>query len=337
MTTCSASVLDETGYAPRVERRFYKWTNDPFMPVEFSVAAYRFGHSMIRGGYKLNTFVPFRPTFTPDPVSQNPLGHFGGFRILPRFWTIEWARFFEVDGTAIGMEGPQPSRLIDSKLANVLAALPPEIGGSRPSLIDRNLTRGARLLLPSGQDVAAYMGADILSDAELELPGGGPAPLWYYILKEAQVQAQGQHLGQVGGRIVAEVFLGLLEKDQSSYLRNQPGWTPFLPAASQGDFTMPDLISFTGHGLDKISGPGGGGPEDQADPAEVGPADPAVGLVVRLSQVLRADLHPAPKTDKATLDRASRRVVEISSARRDAPTAAQVDRSCWRAHQARTS
>jgi hypothetical protein len=252
------SVLDETGYSPRVERRFYKWTNDPFMPVEFSVAAYRFGHSMIRGGYKLNTFVPFRPTFTPDPVSQNPLGHFGGFRILPRFWTIEWARFFEVDPTPIGIDGPQASRLIDSKLANVLAALPPEIGGTRPSLIDRNLTRGARLLLPSGQDVAAYMGADILSDAELELPGGGPAPLWYYILKEAQVQAQGHHLGQVGGRIVAEVFLGLLEKDQSSYLRNQPGWTPFLPAATEADFTLPDLISFTGHGLDKISGPGGG-------------------------------------------------------------------------------
>jgi Animal haem peroxidase len=253
-------VLDETGYSPRVERRYYQWQYDPFMPVEFSVAAYRFGHSMIRGRYKLNSFVPALPTFTDRPVSENPRSHFGGFRILPPFWTIEWARFVEVDPTPIGIDGPQPSRLIDSKLANVLAALPPEIGGSRPSLIDRNLTRGARLLLPSGQDVAAYMGAEVLSDAELELPGGGPAPLWYYILKEAQVQAQGHHLGQVGGRIVAEVFLGLLEKDQSSYLRNQPGWKPFLPSANEGDYAMPDLISFTGHGLDKISGPGGGSP-----------------------------------------------------------------------------
>ena len=98
------------------------------------------------------------------------------------------------------------------------------------------------------------MGHDPLTDADLELPGGGPAPLWYYILKEASVQAGGQHLGQVGGRIVAEVFLGLLEKDPSSYLRNDPRWKPFLPSAQAGDFTMPDLVTFSGHGLQTISG-----------------------------------------------------------------------------------
>ena len=248
-------VLDESGPYPRVDRHFYRWTNDPFMPVEFSVAAYRFGHSMIRGRYRLNTLVGPLPTFTADPVGQEPLGHFGGFRILPPFWTIEWARFFEVDGA--GKDELQASRLIDTKLADPLKALPPEIGGERPSLIDRNLTRSTRLLLPSGQDVAWYMGADVLSDAELALPDGGPAPLWYYVLKEAQVQAGGRHLGQVGGRIVAEVFLGLLEKDPSSYLRNEPRWKPFLPSATAGDFTMPDLIAFTGHGLGVTDLPGG--------------------------------------------------------------------------------
>jgi hypothetical protein len=253
-------VLDETGPYPRVDRRFYKWVNDPFMPVEFSVAAYRFGHSMIRGRYRLNSLVGPLPTFLPGSVNDDPLGHFGGFRALPRFWTIEWARFFEVDGGAFGVTEPQPTRLIDADLADPLKDLPVEIGGSRPSLIDRNLTRGVRLLLPSGQDVAWYMGADVLTDEELALPGGGPAPLWYYVLKEAHVQADGVHLGQVGGRIVAEVFLGLLEKDQSSYLRNQPDWRPFLDAATAGDFTMPDLLRFAGHGLDRTGLPGGGGP-----------------------------------------------------------------------------
>jgi hypothetical protein len=258
-----ASVLDESGRRPVVHRDFYTWKKDPYMPVEFSVAAYRFGHSQIRGRYKLNTLVgplrTFLPTSTHDPATR--LQHFGGFRILPPLWTIEWGRFFEIAG-APGADALQPTRLIDTKLADPLAELPPEIGGNRPSLIDRNLTRGARLLLPSGQDVADHMGAAVLSDADLALPGGGPAPLWYYILKEAEVQAGGRHLGEVGGRIVAEVFLGLLEKDPSSYLRNEPGWKPFLTAG--GDFTMPDLITFSGHGLDAITfagGPGGpGGP-----------------------------------------------------------------------------
>lgn len=124
---------------------------------------------------------------------------------------------------------------------------------SRVAIVERNLTRGARLLLPSGQDVAKHMGADVLTDEDLGLPGGGQAPLWYYILKEAEVQAGGVRLGQVGGRIVAEVFLGLMEKDPSSYLHQQPNWTPTLPAKKPGDFAMVDLINVSGHGLEVIA------------------------------------------------------------------------------------
>ena len=247
-------VLDTSGPVPRVVRKFFNWKHEPFMPVEFSVAAYRFGHSQVRGGYKLNTLVGPLPTFKPGSTSAEPLGQFGGFRILPPFWTIEWARFFEVDGA--GKDQLQVTRKIDTRLANVLIQLPTEIGGARPSLVDRNLTRGSRLMLPSGQDVAKFMGADVLSAKELDLPAGGPAPLWYYILREADVQADGLHLGQVGGRIVAEVFLGLMEKDPSSYLHQQPNWTPTLPSKKSGDFTMADLITFTGHGLGVTNLPG---------------------------------------------------------------------------------
>lgn len=241
------SVLDESGPVPRLTcEHYHPRSTTPYMPVEFSVAAYRFGHSQIRGGYALNTLVR-NPLFRPGSVTENPLGHFGGFRELPARWTVEWRRFFEVDGAGDG--ALQMTRLIDTRLANPLAAMPTEIGGDRPSLVDRNLTRGARLALPSGQDVAAAMGETPLTDAELELPGGGPAPLWYYVLREARVRADGRRLGPVGGRIVAEVFLGLLARDPSSYLRAAPAWRPFLPAATPGTFTMPDLIAVSGHGL----------------------------------------------------------------------------------------
>jgi hypothetical protein len=243
-------VLDRSGPVPQARLRHYHVRSTaPYMPVEFSVAAYRFGHSQIRGRYSLNTLVQNQPTFqggsTADPALA--LQQFGGFRSLPPGWTIEWRRFFEVPGEGDG--GLQLTRVIDTKLANPLTNLPTEIGGDRPSLVDRNLTRGARLALPSGQDVAAAMGEQVLTDDELELPGGGPAPLWYYVLREAKVRAGGLHLGPVGGRIVAEVFLGLLCHDPSSYLRNEPSWRPFLRTAEDDTFGMPELLQAAGHGL----------------------------------------------------------------------------------------
>jgi hypothetical protein len=71
-------------------------------------------------------------------------------------------------------------------------------------------------------------------------------PLWYYVLCEAESELDddGRHLGPVGGRIVAEVLTGLLEADPSSYLHTETPWTPTLPRAACGDFTMPDLVRF---------------------------------------------------------------------------------------------
>jgi hypothetical protein len=71
-------------------------------------------------------------------------------------------------------------------------------------------------------------------------------PLWFYILREADKMADGETLGPVGGRIVAEVFIGLLEGDRMSYLRQDPDWVPSLPSAKKDDFRMPDLLKFAG-------------------------------------------------------------------------------------------
>lgn len=73
-----------------------------------------------------------------------------------------------------------------------------------------------------------------------------PAPLWYYVLKEAELLHEGEQLGPVGATIISETFLGVLDADPKSYLSQEPTWKPTLPAAS-GDpaqFDMADLLRF---------------------------------------------------------------------------------------------
>ena len=224
----------------KVDHPHFKWKNDPYMPLEFSGAAYRFGHSMIRPHYDLNAANLQVPIFT-DADDPGPMDHLGGFRRLPNGWTIDWARFFE-----LGHDAPQHSRKIDTKLSPQLFRLAKETDGDRRALAWLNLHRGRLLGLPSGQDVARAMGHEALSAHELGLDGalGRRTPLWFYLLREAEVQADGEHLGPVGGRIVAEVLVGLLDGDQQSYLRKEPSWRPSLPAATAGDFTMADLVRF---------------------------------------------------------------------------------------------
>lgn len=267
--------------------QFFKPRNQPFMPVEFSVAAYRFGHSMVRFTYSLNKLSD------PDDGGEDEFPIFDlendrdlrGGRPLDDEHRVAWFRFFEFPEVTDPelQDKLQLARAIDTQVAHGLGGLPPSVGAAPTgpkSLPERNLLRGKALGLPTGQRVAHAMGiphkqiinstnphfrfsigtgykrADgtpdpsnpIIPDdvkAHLTETFADATPLWYYILKEAELIQEGQRLGPVGGRIVAEVFIGLLLGDPQSYLVAEPNFQPKagkFGAPSDGEFGIIDLI-----------------------------------------------------------------------------------------------
>jgi len=245
------SLMVENASGTTITNELYQPTNNPFIPIEFAVAAYRFGHAMVRNDYALNDII----FVTIFGRANQPLSHLGGGRILPADWQIKWPNFFKFPGRA----DPQASRKIDSKLAAPLLKLPAQVVGEkeftdapeRRSLATRNLLRGKRLGVPSGQAVATEMGETPLDNSAIGLTEPGwddEAPLWFYILKESErAPISGKRLGPVGARIVAEVMLGLLDKDQTSYVNHSSVWKPLKPIApAAGRFAMQDLIKFAG-------------------------------------------------------------------------------------------
>lgn len=162
--------------------------------------------------------------------------------MVPTRFRADWTYFYDVPGRPVP-RGRNFARLIDTKLALPLHSMPAEILPNTPSMLnlaERNLLRGTRLGLPAGQDVARAMGVKPLANVQLGLsndPGwGGKAPLWFYVLKEAEVLRSGQRLGPVGGRMVAEVVLGILALDKTSYFAARPAYTP--SAARMGDLLL---------------------------------------------------------------------------------------------------
>ena len=217
------------------------------MPVEFSVAAYRVGHTLVRSTYAVNDANLDIELFDE---------RFGtlGFNEYPEDLMIDWRYLLDVDDAV----NPRLCKGLDPLLADELQALPdPVVGSNNPSnkaLAFRNLMRGNAMSLPSGQAVAAALqGAGYpvnpsfdlrLSDPspgntrvrvgfeQLDQMAGGMSPLrsntplFYYILRESEVQHMGQRFGAVGSAILMEVFGGMLKYCSDTFLNGDEPWNP---------------------------------------------------------------------------------------------------------------
>lgn len=251
-----AEVFDiKVGKQSHAMTRFYKPGNplNPMMPVEFAVAAFRMGHSMVRNNYNIQRG---RRLAILQPVLANPLGSLNGGRQVPKELEQQNDLFFRAT-TSPAPDPPGQSandqsfnfgRLLDSQISPNLLNLPlSSIGGARPgeqtNLAARNLLRANQIGLPSGQDVARAVGAPVLRNADLGLSVRyeGRSPLWFYCLKEAELTQGGARMGQTGGRIITEVIGAMLDADKTSFFNQPQGFTPITTP-----FTMTDLLRIGG-------------------------------------------------------------------------------------------
>jgi Animal haem peroxidase len=265
-------------------------TSVPTMPIEFSVAAYRLGHSMVRKAYNWNRRFPSGAgTLDFLFIFSSTGGDLGGGLHLPSNWIADFRRLydFKKDANRPNLAPPvgqfNQAMRIDTKLTNVLRNLPPGTFGGpavpfndpTANLAFRNLTRAKMVKLATGKQMATFLkGKGIsltpLTNAQLRDGNNGasldtltPAqrtavlkdpPLWFYILREAELN--GGRLKGVGARIVAETFHRAMEGSQWSIVRD-PTWHPTL-GPNNTTFRMVDLMLFAFEGKKSLLNPLGG-------------------------------------------------------------------------------
>jgi hypothetical protein len=249
VTMCGAPLVQDILGSGR--RHYCADFGDPFIPVEFAAAAYRFGHSMVPQRIRVQQGDPELELFGEE------LG--GGFTPLSdKKAIVDW---HELVSTAENRE-LQMAEKLDTKMASTLLELPFIPSSDVQSLASRNLLRGQTFLLPSGESVAGAVGReqgeiDMINTAAQNLAAGkadlsAGTPLWLYILVEAErigretepgLFNEGEGLGPVGARIVAETLIGLIELDSRSFLAKNRNWSP---DDGVGVTTLGEMLTYNG-------------------------------------------------------------------------------------------
>ncbi|MEZ5734326.1 MAG: peroxidase family protein [Novosphingobium sp.] len=207
------------------------------IPLEFSVAAFRHGHSMIRERYKYNETANGNGIITTaiDIFEQIGRGGLRGNSTLDDDWVIDWSNFLDAESS---------NRSADHIDTAISPGLDDLINEPRPylrNLAQRNLRRAYVLNIPHAQDVLAELDKlwktkgfkrydlniePIKPDDFRSIKGGQQlidegyhesTPLWFYILAESEIVTKGKSLGPLGSLIVAETLVGLIVNDTESY------------------------------------------------------------------------------------------------------------------------
>ena len=252
-------------------------TDVPTMPIEFSVAAFRLGHSMIRPAYNWNRIFD-SGLGTLDLLFEfsGGSGTLGGGPRLPSNWIADFRRLFdfkEAGRANLAVPAAKFNRAmrIDTTLTPPLRTLP-GFPAARANLAFRNLTRAQMVKLATGQQMATFLkgkGVTLtrLTRAQLRDGRNGAkldgltqaqrdailtnTPLWFYVLREAELN--GGRLNGVGARIVAETFHRAIEGSQASIVRDAT-WRPTLGPNST-TFRMVDLLLFAFEGKKALLAP----------------------------------------------------------------------------------
>ena len=253
---CDASIMNDI----QLNGPFYYSSNIPYMPLEFSVAAFRFGHAMIRPFYNINDTQTKNIMELLGPSMSNLMDN--GTGKLKSENVIKWSHYASFNGST----PTNMARKISPFIAKGLFDLSP-VGATPPpsvlaSLSQRNLLRGYLLSIPAGQSIAEAMRISPLTHQQLveglndeqkcALYDSGftaRTPLWYYVLQEAKVQQDGNKLGYVGSKLVGETLVGLVKGDFNSYMNNMtdPAVTPdgiLLPGSTTPIKTIADILTY---------------------------------------------------------------------------------------------
>ncbi len=239
------------------------------MPVEFSVAAYRFGHVTVRSNYPVNKDTPVVELFDERFSTL-------GFSAVPRDLVVDWRYLLPVEADV----APVMTKEFNHLLIDELISMPDPIVGKRASanersLAFRNLLRGYVMGLPSGQCAAqklADLGIPVNPAQNLGFDGiegwehlpdpmktklAAHTPLFFYLMREARVAGHGKNLGPVGSAIVLRTFGSMLlncktyltekchlTEDELKKCAHHETWRPLAEIAGDCQLELADIVRY---------------------------------------------------------------------------------------------